>query len=136
MYHGTALLLPDGRVLSAGQDYGPLARYGEIFSPPYLFRGPRPTITSAPSNVGPGAVLQLASPQAATIAKVVLIRGGSTTHQVDSDQRSIPLTFTVAGETISAQVPVNRNLLPPGYYMLFVVDSDGVPSVAPWVHID
>ena len=51
MYHATALLLPDGRVLSAGQDSGSLARYGEIFSPPYLFRGARPTISSSPATV-------------------------------------------------------------------------------------
>jgi len=54
MYHSTALLLPDGRVLSAGQDDGSLATYGEIFSPPYLFKGPRPTITGAPSTTGYG----------------------------------------------------------------------------------
>ena len=135
MYHATALLLPDGRVLSAGQDDGPLARHGEIFSPPYLFRGPRPTISSAPASAGQGAALQFDSPEAADITKVVLIRPGSSTHEVDTDQRSVPLPFTVSGSTVTAQVPANANEAPPGYYMLFAVNSSGVPSVAPWIHV-
>jgi hypothetical protein len=134
MYHATALLLPDGRVLSAGQDSGGLARYGEIFSPPYLFRGSRPTI-SAPASATRGALLQLTSPEASSITRVVLVRGGSNTHQIDSDQRSQPLAFTRSGTTVTAQVPANPNMLPPGHYMLFVVNANGVPCVAPWIRI-
>jgi hypothetical protein len=136
MYHATALLLPDGRVLSAGQDNGPLARHGEIFSPPYLFRGARPTISGAPASVSRGGQLQFTSPDAADIAKVVLIRPGSSTHEIDTDQRSVPLSFTASGITVTAQVPGNANDAPAGYYMLFAVNRSGVPSVAPWVHID
>lgn len=135
MYHATALLLPDGRVLSAGQDSGSLARYGEIFSPPYLFRGARPTISGSPATVPLGGRLVFTSPQAASITRVVLMRGGSTTHEIDSDQRSQPLTFTTSGTTITAQVPANANLVPPGYYMLFAVNSSGVPCVAPWIRV-
>jgi hypothetical protein len=135
MYHGTALLLPDGRVLSAGQDYGPLARFGEIFSPPYLFRGARPTVVGAPASVRLGQTLQFGSPQASRLGKVVLIRPGSNTHEIDSDQRSVPLTFTTNGETVTARLPTSANLLPPGYYMMFAVDRDGVPAVAPWVRV-
>lgn len=136
MYHGTALLLPDARVLSAGQDYGTLARQGEIFSPPYLFRGARPTVTGAPTNVSAGGTLRFDTNQASSMGKVVLIRPGSNTHEIDSDQRSVPLSFTVSGTRVTAQVPTNRNLLPPGYYMMFAVNTNGVPSVAPWVHVD
>jgi len=136
MYHGTALLLPDGRVLSAGQDNGPLARYGEIFSPPYLFRGARPTLSGAPASMSLGGQLQFTSPDAADIVKVVLIRPGSSTHEVDTDQRSVVLTFTASGSTVTAQMPGNANEAPAGYYMLFAVNRSGVPSVAPWVHID
>jgi hypothetical protein len=136
MYHATALLLPDGRVLSAGQDNGPLARHGEIFSPPYLFRGARPTISGAPASVSQGGQLQFTSFEAADIAKVVLIRPGSSTHEIDTDQRSVPLSFTASGSTVTAQVPGNANEAPVGYYMLFAVNGSGVPSVAPWVHID
>ena len=135
MYHSTALLLPDGRVLSAGQDNGSLQRYGEIFSPPYLFRGARPSIAGAPSSVSNGGTLQFTSPDAADLTSVVLIRPGSCTHEINTDQRSVPLTFTVSGTSVSATVPTNVNVAPPGYYMLFVVNSNGVPSVAPWVHV-
>ena len=135
MYHSTALLLPDGRVLSAGQDNGSLQRYGEIFSPPYLFKGARPSIASAPSSVSNGGTLQFTSPDAANLTSVVLIRPGSCTHEINTDQRSVPLTFTVSGTSVSATVPANVNVAPPGYYMLFVVNSNGVPSVAPWVHV-
>jgi hypothetical protein len=135
MYHSTALLLPDGRVLSAGQDNGPLARHGEVFSPPYLFRGARPTVSNAPANVSHGGQLQFTSPEAADLSRVVLIRPGSSTHEIDTDQRSVPLSFSVSGTTVSASVPANVDLAPPGYYMLFAVNSVGVPSVAPWVRV-
>ena len=135
MYHATALLLPDGRVLSAGQDDGPLARYGEIFSPPYLFRGARPTISDAPASVGRGAALQFTSPEAADLTRVVLIRPGSNTHEIDTDQRSVPLAFSVSGTTVTTQVPAGANEVPSGYYMLFALNSNGVPAVAPWVHV-
>ena len=135
MYHATALLLPDGRVYTAGQDNGPLARFAEIWSPPYLFKGSRPTLSGTPANVIHGGQLQFTSPQAASLSRVVLIRPGANTHEIDSDQRAVPLTFTTAGTTVTAQVPTNINLLPPGYYMLFIVDTKGVPGAAPWVRV-
>ena len=135
MYHSTAVLLPDGRVLSAGQDNGALATYGEIYSPPYLFRGARPTVSSAPAAVAYGSTFSVTTPEAAAIRRVVLIRPGSTTHQVNTDQRAVPLAFTAGAGTLTVAVPANRNLAPPGYYLLFLVDADGVPSVAPWVRL-
>lgn len=135
MYHSTTLLLPDGRVLSAGQDDGPLATYGEIFSPPYLFKGARPTITDSPSSTGYGQQLTVTTPDALDISSVTLIKAGSITHEVDTDQRSVPLSFTATDGAITAQAPVNANLAPPGHYMLFIVNSNGVPSIAPWIHV-
>jgi hypothetical protein len=135
MYHQTALLLPDGRVLSAGQDDGPLENYGEIFSPPYLFKGARPTITGSPTAVGYGQALTISTPDAANISSVTVIRASSVTHQIDTDQRAIPLTFTAAGGTLNARSPANSALAPPGYYLLFIVSKTGVPSVAPWLKI-
>lgn len=135
MYHSTALLLPDGRVLSAGQDSGSLATFGEIFSPPYLFRGSRPTITGAPPAVAHGGQLAVTTPEAADIATVTLIRAGSVTHEIDTDQRAVPLSFAAGAGVLTAQVPVNRALLPSGYYLLFIVNSSGVPSIAPWVRV-
>lgn len=135
MYHATALLLPDGRVLSAGQDSGSLARYGEIYSPPYLFRGPRPTISNSPATVSRGGQLQFTSAEAAQLTRVVLIRSGSNTHEIDGDQRSVPLTFTVTGSTVTATVPAIANVIPSGYYLLFAVNNIGVPAVAPWIRV-
>jgi hypothetical protein len=135
MYHSTALLLPDGRVLSAGEDNGGLATFGEIFSPPYLFKGPRPTITSAPTSIGYGQQLTITTPDAAAISGVALIKPGAVTHQIDSDQRYVGLSFTVGVGTLTASSPTDGNLAPPGYYMLFIVNSSGVPSVASWVHV-
>jgi Domain of unknown function (DUF1929)/Kelch motif/Galactose oxidase, central domain len=135
MYHQTALLLPDGRVLSAGQDDGPLENYGEIFSPPYLFRGARPTITAAPTAAGYGQSLSIATPDAGDIASVTVIRAASVTHQINTDQRSVPLAFTASAGSLTAKSPANAALAPPGYYLLFIVNTNGVPSVAPWLKI-
>jgi hypothetical protein len=135
MYHSTALLLPDGRVLSAGQDNGTLATFGEIFSPPYLFRGTRPTISAAPTVIGYGQSLSVTTPQSSTITRVVLMRPGSVTHQTDTDQRSVSLNFTAGTGSLNAQSPANGNLAPRGHYMLFIVNRDGVPSVARWLRV-
>ena len=135
MYHGSALLLPDARVLLAGQDNGSLATYGELWSPPYLFRGPRPTITGSPTTAGYNATITVSTPEAASIGSVMLIRPGSTTHQVNTDQRALPLTFTRGTGQLTVTTPANSNLAPRGYYMLFVVNGDGVPSVARWVRL-
>jgi hypothetical protein len=135
MYHATAVLLPDGRVMSAGQDDGPLARFAEIFSPPYLFKGTRPVIADAPSTVTRGASFAITTPDAASITRVTLIRPGSTTHQIDTAQREVPLTFRASSTGLTATVPVNAHLLPAGYYMLFLVNGAGVPSVSTWVRV-
>jgi hypothetical protein len=136
MYHSAAVLLPDARVLSVGQDndtdYGTT---GEIFSPPYLFRGPRPTIKTAPSAMVYGSTFIVRSPDAARIARVALIAPGSSTHSVNFSQRYVDVPFSVAGSRLRVTAPLNGNVAPPGWYMLFLVDTDGVPSVATWVHV-
>ena len=143
-YHSTALLLPDGRVLSAGggicgtcDSVGYLAKNAEIYSPPYLFAqdgsgnpAPRPTIASAPASVGYGAGFSVSSPQAASITKVALVRLGAVTHSNNMEQRYVPLSFTPGIGSITATAPANANIAPPGAYMLFVTDALGVPSVA------
>ena len=135
MYHSTALLLPDGRVFCAGQDNGPLATFAEIWSPPYLFRGPRPGFTGAPAAISYNQPFTLDCPDAADVATVTVIRPGSVTHQVNTDQRSVLLPFTRGEGTLTVTAPTNANWAPPGYYLLFVVNSSGVPSVAPWIRI-
>ena len=148
-YHSTALLLPDGRVLSSGggicgecDRVGYLAKNAEVFTPPYLYKkdgsgelAPRPSVTGAPAIVDYGAPLQIDTPDAAAISKVGLVRLGAVTHSVDMDQRYVPLAFSAGTGTLTATGPANANIAPPGPYMLFVVDAAGVPSTARMVSV-
>jgi uncharacterized protein (DUF1697 family) len=141
LYHSTALLLPDARVLVAGggrfngvnEPTDQLS--SEIYSPPYLFKGARPVITSAPVQIGYGGTLTVQTPDASRIASVALIKLGSVTHAFNMDQRYVPLSFTSSSGNLSVQTPANGNLAPPGHYMLFIVDTNGVPSVATILNI-
>ena len=132
-YHSTALLLPDGRVLSAGGNVaGPNA---QIYSPPYLFAGTRPTISSAPTTAGYAQTVFVGTPNATSITKVSFIRLGSTTHTFDESARYMHLNFSQAAGGLNVTMPANANIAPPGYYMLFILNSTGVPSVANIVQI-
>jgi hypothetical protein len=131
MYHSTAILLPDGRVLAAGggrwstaTDYAS----AEIYSPPYLFAGARPTITTAPSTMTYGATATIQTPDAQSIAAVALIGLGTVTHTLDPGQRYVTLPFVASTGSITVTLPENRNVLAPGHYMLFLSNSAGVPS--------
>ena len=138
LYHSTALLLPDGRVVVAGSgdSYGgPNQTTAEFYSPPYLFKGNRPVITSAPSQVAYAAGFTVSLADTSTIMSVALMRPGAVTHQFDEDQRYVSLGFQQSGNTLSVNAPGNGNLAPPGYYMLFVLNSAGVPSVASWIRM-
>jgi hypothetical protein len=132
-YHSTALLLPDGRVLSAGGNVG--GPNAQIYSPPYLFNGTRPTISSAPASVGYGQTVFIGTPNATSITKVSWIHVGSTTHTFDMAQRYMKLSFTQATNGLNVTMPANANIAPPGYYMLFVLNGSGVPSVAKIIKI-
>ena len=138
-YHSTAMLLPDGRVLSAGSgaDSGaPDQTNAEMYSPPYLFKGPRPTVSSSPSAPIPyGSSFFLGTPDAASIASVSLIRTGAPTHSFDENTRRMSLAFTQTAGGLNITAPANANLAPPGDYMLFIVNSSGVPSIAPFVRL-
>jgi hypothetical protein len=136
-YHATALLLPDGRVLSAGSDSGTqLENTYEFYSPAYLSKGARPTITSAPSTITYGKKFTITTPNAAGIAKVALLRAGTTTHTVPlDDNRYLTLTFTAGTGELTVTPPANANLAPPGYYMLAILNTAGVPSVMPFVNV-
>src|SRR5438477_6135409 len=127
-YHSIALLLPDARVLSAGGDFGGAS--AEIYSPPYLFKGARPTITSAPTNVTYGQSFFVGTPDPASIANVTLIALSSVTHGFNMGQRINRPAFSQASGGLNVTAPSNGNTTPPGYYMLFILNSNGVPSVA------
>jgi hypothetical protein len=138
LYGSTALLLPDGRVLVAGSrdNAAPDGQtHAEIYSPGYLFKGARPDITWAPASVQYGTTFSVDTPNAAVVAKVSLIRPGSVTDSFDQDQRYVSLSFTRGSGTLAVQAPANANVAPPGYYMLFIVTSTGVPSVATFVQL-
>jgi hypothetical protein len=145
LYHSNALLLPDARVVSMGS--GQPAATGltddytaEIFTPPYLFKldgtpAVRPTISSAPDNVGYGASFSVTMSSAVSIAKVTWIRLSTVTHATNMNQRMNYLTFTANGSTLTVTAPANANLAPPGHYMLFILDANGVPSIAKIIRI-
>jgi hypothetical protein len=139
LYHSTALLLPDGRVLVAGSGhnyYNNVAQFNaEIYSPAYLFKGARPTVSSSPATANYNSSFFVGTPDAADIASVSLIRNGAVTHSFNMDQRLVPLTFQQTAGGLTVQAPSSANLAPPGTYMLFIVNSKGVPSVAPFVRL-
>jgi Domain of unknown function (DUF1929)/Glyoxal oxidase N-terminus len=136
IYHSTAILLPDGRVLTAGGSrptgYASNLNNAQIFSPPYLFQGERPTIAAAPGTIGYGSTFTVQTPDAAGIAKVRLVRLSSVTHSFNMNQRIATLGFSQAadGPGLQVDMPSDPNLVPPGQYMLFILTGEGVPSTA------
>ena len=142
LYHSVALLMPDATVWVAGSNpfQGNWDNTMEIYRPAYLFTAgggaaPRPAITAAPSAVGYNSSFQVTTPDASSIASVALVRAGSATHSFDFEQRLVNLSFTAGSGTLTLTSPPGSNIAPPGYYMLFLVNSAGVPSVASWVQI-
>ena len=132
-YHSTAILLPDARVLVAGADDYPS---GELYSPPYLFQGTRPVIQSAPSIIQYGKSFSLSFTSTTATNRVALIRNSCVTHSVNMDQRYVLLADLTNGTgTFTVPGPATANLAPPGYYMLYVINQNGIPSVSATVHV-
>jgi hypothetical protein len=137
LYHSGALLLPDGRVMTSGSN--PRRRVDELrietYRPPYLFRGPRPTVDAAPDAVRYGDRFEVETPDAPEVDEVVLVRQASTTHCLTTDQRLVEVPVRDRGAaTLRLRLPATPSLLPPGHYMLFLL-RNGVPSVAPFVRV-
>ena len=138
MYHSIALLLPDGRVLAAGSN--PNRRDDElrleIFHPPYLFKGPRPFIDNVAVEILYGSTVTIHTPQARDIKWVEIVRPMATTHSFETGQRIVDVPFEVKDFChLHARIPADQNVAPPGWYMLYLVNQAGVPSVARWVHL-
>jgi len=143
LYHNVQLLLPDGTVAITGgnPEQGVFENHIEIYQPSYLFNADgslatRPTIgANAPSSISYGASFSVPTPDAANIASVVLMKPGSVTHSFDMDQRYVGLTFAADSGSLTVTGPPNSNIAPPGYYMLFLVNKAGTPSLASWVQV-
>jgi hypothetical protein len=134
-YHSTALLLPDGRIMSAGDNRtGGGRQLIDFYSPPYLFAGPRPTITSSPTQIAHGSRFSIGT-STVTVDRAVLMAPGATTHALDMNARHVELSITPTGNGNFTATAPNVRVAPPGHYMLFVLTAAGVPSVATWVHV-
>ena len=98
--------------------------------------GAVPIITAAAANAAWGTNFNIDSPDSNSIDSVVLIRPASVTHHTDSGQRyiKIPIVSRTAA-TLTVSAPANANIAPPGYYMLFIINTDRVPSVAKFIQI-
>jgi hypothetical protein len=141
-YHGTAILLPSGQVLSSGSGEGggvPFANSefsAQLFNPPYLFksdgsRAARPSITAAPATLAYGQSFTVQTPDAGSVTRGNLIRLSSVTHAFNMSQLIYGLTFAAtSATTVNATAPPNANVAPPGPYMLFLINGSGTPSVA------
>ncbi len=143
LYHSGALLLPNATVAVVGGNprQGSFERHVEIYSPPYLFNPDgspayRPQITSVTAGpIGYGASFQVQTPDAASIASAVLIPPGTPTHAFDNSAREVGLSFSQSGGGLNVIAPPNSSIAPPGYYMLFLVNNAGVPSVASFIQL-
>jgi hypothetical protein len=141
-YHSVAVLLPSGKVMATGgSNAGGGSNSIEIFSPPYLFKSDgspadRPVIDQAPELVDHSDPFTLETPDAANIERVVLARPMAVTHQTDTEQRVIQMAFTRSGTTLEVNLPVRHHphgTAPRGYYMLFILTDEGVPSEGQFV---
>jgi hypothetical protein len=137
MYHSVALLLHDGRVWTAGTTANQFTKEPrvEIFNPWYTSET-RPTISSAPTGGAYGNTITIPTPNAASITKVSLVRVSSTTHHYNTDQRLIWLQIvSKTSSSVTVTAPINNTLAPPGYYLVHVLNSAGVPSVGTFIKI-
>jgi Domain of unknown function (DUF1929)/F5/8 type C domain/Glyoxal oxidase N-terminus len=142
LYHSLALLLPDATVWLGGGNpsRGSYEQRMEIYKPAYLFQSNgapaiRPSISSAPTSIALGNQFTVQSPDAANISSVVLVRNGAVTHAFNMDQRLVGMSFSAGTGILTVTAPPNHNIAPPGYYMLFVVNTSGVPSVASFIRV-
>ncbi|MEU1053645.1 kelch motif-containing protein [Streptomyces sp. NPDC005876] len=146
-YHSEALLLPDGRIATFGSDplfddqrntkLGHFEQRMEVFTPPALHRNAagRPVLKDGPRRLGADHRVTFRTAHPERVAEARLMRPSAVTHTTDVEQRSIELGVTKKGDAVTFDVPRDRALVPPGWYMLFVTDAEGTPSRARWVQV-
>ncbi|MFJ9080795.1 galactose oxidase-like domain-containing protein [Streptomyces sp. NPDC102384] len=147
-YHSEALLLPDGRVASFGSDplydnqqntkLGHFEQRMEIYTPPALHRGGdrRPVLGAGPETLPSSGRATFRTKQADSIVKARLMRPSAVTHTTDVEQRSIALDVKKSKGAVTLAAPKDKTLVPPGWYMVFVSDADGVSSEAKWLEVE
>jgi hypothetical protein len=142
LYHSNTLLLPDATVLAVGgnPERGVYEPHIEIYSPPYLYKAGgalalRPVISSVNGRILYGDTFTVYTPYPADIGSVVLIRAGAATHAFDMEQRMVSLTYAPGTGALTVTAPASGNLAPPGWYLLFVLDKTGVPSIGKLVRV-
>lgn len=144
-YHSEALLLPDGRIAVFGSNplfsdradtvSGAFEKRIEVYSPPYLFEGGRPALADGPVRLARGGTVSFGTAPGTEVATARLMRPSAVTHVTDVEQRSVALGLVRHARSVDLTVPDDASLLPSGWYMLFVTDRHGTPSVARWVHV-
>jgi len=146
-YHSEALLLPDGRVASFGSDplyddqqntkLGHFEQRMEIFTPPALHRSAnnRPVLEDGSHLLDSAHRATYRTDHPERVVRARLMRPSAVTHTTDVEQRSIELELTKDKHSVTVEVPRDRSLVPPGWYMLFVTDADGTPSQAKWIQV-
>jgi hypothetical protein len=138
LYHSVALLMPDGKVVTAGSnpERKDEERRIEVFWPPYLFAGPRPSVALETEQVHYGGTVAASVADAADLREASVLRPGATTHSCDTEQRLVDLPLQVTGpDAVALELPASASLAPPGWYQLVVVNSAGVPSEGVWIHL-
>lgn len=146
-YHSNAVILPDGRVMVTGDELQQLANNPditsdmngtvEIYEPSYLHRGSRPRLDGAPTKpLAYDSAFKVTTSTPGQVSRAVLLAPITSTHSVDTSQRHLELRMTGrSGNTLTLQAPPTAAAAPPGFYMLFLLDDAGVPSVARWVQL-
>jgi hypothetical protein len=141
-YHSVALLLPDGRIWTAGSNHNGAQGRGtmepriEILNPPYIGRPGRPVIDDAAGSISPNATFTIHTRQASAVHRVAILRTGSVTHSFHGDQRYVVLSFSVsAADKLTVTAPPNHNIAPPGFYLLFIINRDRLPSEGRFVRV-
>ncbi|MGF1515898.1 MAG: galactose oxidase-like domain-containing protein [Elainellaceae cyanobacterium] len=143
LYHAAAILLPSGEVMTSGTDkfyniepFDHAENRVEVFKPPYLFKGPRPAIASVTNQVGYGDLFSVGTPDAGSVASACFIAPGASTHSFNMQQRLVGLEISSqSGDELLLKAPPDGNIAPPGFYMLFLVNGQGVPSEAKFVKL-
>lgn len=142
-YHSVALLMPDGRVWTAGSDFNAEPGIGsaemriEIYEPWYHGRPNRPEILAAPDRWATGEEVSVRTTHAEDIGRVAMVRCGSCTHGFNPDQRHVGLPWKRVGQTdeLKVNIPTNGNIIPSGLYFLYTITRHGLPSAGTTVYV-